>query len=171
MMNSTEKDRLILKARKLGSDYFRKYSGCAQTTLYAVADTLNIEISDEVFKAVAPLSSFTGGCGAMCGAAVVFGLKYGKDLDTYLEEPDLGIVKYLIYDIQCRLEDKYSGFLCWEIQSQLYGRSFDLRKPEDMEAFGSRIDEIYTKCGKMIEDVAGWVVKAILEQEHPELAP
>lgn len=169
MMNSTEKDRLIEKARKLGSDYFRKYRGCAQTTLYAVADTLKMEISDDVFKAVAPLSGFTGGCGAMCGAAVIFGLRYGKDREAYLANPDLGIAKTHIFDIQSKLEEKYSGFLCREIQSQLYGRSFDLRKPEDMKAFGSRIDEIYTKCGEMIGDVAGWIVEAILEQEHPEI--
>ena len=166
-MNIEEKNRLIEKARRLGSERFKKYAGCSQTTLYAIADTLDMKISEDVFKAVAPLSGFTGGCGAMCGAAVIFGLRYGKDLETYLAEPDLGIAKKHIYDIQNKLEEKYSGFHCREIQTHLYGRFFDGRKPEDDEAFMSRYDEIYSKCGEMIADVSGWVVETILDHEHP----
>ena len=166
-MDGIEKTELINKARELGTKRFKQYSGCAQTTLFAVADTLDMKISDDVFKAVAPLSSFTGGCGAMCGAAVAFGLRYGKDLESYLKEPDLGRVKTLTYGIQTKLEDKYSGFLCREIQNHLYGRSFDARRTEDAEAFMARYDEIYNKCGDMIADVSGWVVEAILNEEHP----
>jgi hypothetical protein len=170
-MDSKEKQKLVTKARKLGADRFRKYRGCAQTTLFAVADTLDMNISEDVFKAVAPLSSFTGGCGAMCGSAVAFGLRYGKDLETYLEDPDLGVVRTLIYGIQSKLENKYSGFLCREICTHLYGRSYDFRKQEDVEAFNSRHDEVYSKCGEMVADVSGWIVEAILNQEHPELTP
>ena len=170
MMDSKEKEKLINKARNLGASRFRQYTGCAQTTLYAVADTLDITISEDVFKAVAPLSGFTGGCGAICGAAVAFGLRFGKDLEDYLENPDIGNVYTQIYGIRNKLEDKYSGYLCREIQSHLYGRSFDGTKPEDMEAFRSRYDEIYSKCGEMIADVSGWVVESILNEEHPEPA-
>ena len=170
-MDSKEKEKLIKKARKLGANRFRKYRGCAQTTLYAVADTLDMNISEDVFKAVAPLSSFTGGCGAMCGAAVAFGLRYGKDLESYLEDPGFGVIRTLIYGVQNKLEEKYSGFLCREIQTHLFGRSFDGRRPEDSEAMRSRYDEIYTKCGEMVEDVSGWVVEAILNEEYPELVP
>ena len=168
MMDSKEKEKLINKARELGASRFRQYTGCAQTTLYAVADTLDMSISEEVFKAVAPLSSFTGGCGAICGAAVAFGLRYGKNLEDYLENPDIGKVYNLVYGIQTKLEDKYSGFLCREIQTHLYGRSFDNRNPENLEAFMERYDEIYSECGKMLADVSGWVVESILNEEHPE---
>jgi hypothetical protein len=168
-MDSKEKEKLVNKARKLGASRFKQYTGCAQTTLYAVADTLDMKISEDVFKAVAPLSGFTGGCGAICGAGVVFGLRYGKNLEDYLENPDIGTVYSLIFGIQNKLEDKYSGFLCREIQTHLYGRSFDGRRPEDDEAFMSRYDEIYSKCGEMVADVSGWVVEAILNEEYPEL--
>jgi hypothetical protein len=169
-MDSKEKEKLINKARERGASRFKLYHGCAQTTLYAIADTLEMKISEDVFKAVAPLSGATGGCGAMCGAAVIFGLRYGKDLETYLADPGLGIAKTHIYDIQTKLEEKYSGFLCREIQTHLYGICFDGRKPEDNEAFMSRYDEIYSKCGDMIAEVSGWVVEAVLNQEHPEPA-
>jgi hypothetical protein len=126
-----------------------------------------MKISEDVFKAVAPLSSFTGGCGAICGAAVAFGLRYGKSFEDYLENPDIGNVYSLVYGIQNKLEDKYSGFLCREIQTHLFGRSFDNRKPENMEAFMARYDEIYSKCGEMLADVSGWVVESILNIEYP----
>lgn len=45
----SEKDRLIEKARKLGREYLQIYRGCAQTTLLAVADTLKMDISDDLF--------------------------------------------------------------------------------------------------------------------------
>ena len=167
-MDSKEKEKLINKARNLGSSRFKQYTGCAQTTLYAVADTLDMKISEDVFKAVAPLSVFTGGCGAICGAAAAFGLKFGKTFEDYLESPDIGNVYSLVYSIRNKLEDKYSGFLCREIQTHLYGRSFDGRKPEDNEAFMARYDEIYSKCGEMLADVSGWVVESILNVEHPE---
>ena len=170
-MDSKEKEKLINKARKLGAERFKKYTGCAQTTLYAIADTLDMNISEDVFKAVVTLSGFTGGCGAMCGSAVAFGLRFGKDLDTYLSDPDLGVAKTLIYGIQGKLEEKYSGFLCREICTHLYGRSFDGRISEDMEVFGSMYEEVYSKCGDMIADVSGWAVEAILNQEHPTRIP
>ncbi|MBN2335245.1 hypothetical protein JXL21_06760 [Candidatus Bathyarchaeota archaeon] len=61
MVSVEEKQRLIQMARKRGEEYMYQYEGCAQTTMLAVADTLGIEISDDVFRTVAPLSSFTGG--------------------------------------------------------------------------------------------------------------
>ena len=50
-MDSKEKDKLINKARKLGAERFKKYTGCAQTKLYAIADTLDIPVLEDVFKA------------------------------------------------------------------------------------------------------------------------
>ena len=91
-MDRKEKEKLINKARELGASRFKQYTGCAQTTLYAVADTFNMKTSEDVFKAIAPLSGFTGGCGAICGAAVAFGLRYGKDKESFLENPDIDTV-------------------------------------------------------------------------------
>ena len=107
----------------------------------------------------------------MCGAAAAFGLRFGKDRDTFIENPTLGEIIPLLLGIQDRFEDKYSGFLCWDIQNHLYGRSFDFRKPEDEEAFELMQDEVYAKCSGVTADAAGWVVEAILDKEHPELAP
>lgn len=67
----SEKDRLIEKARKLGREYMSVYSGCAQTTLLAVADTLNMEVSEDLFKAMIGLSSLSGGCGGICARAAL----------------------------------------------------------------------------------------------------
>lgn len=167
-MDRKRKQELINKARELGASRFKQYVGCAQTTMYAVANTLDMEISEDVFKVVAPLSSFTGGCGSICGAAAILGLRYGKNLEEYIKEPAFPVIKNQIYNIQNKLEEKYSGFLCREIQTHLYGRDFDNRYPENVEAFMERYDEIYSKCGDMLADVSGWVVESILEHEYPD---
>jgi hypothetical protein len=171
MVSVEEKNELINRARRLGEEYMFDYRGCAQTTLLAVADTLDMEITDDVFKTVAPLSSFTGGCGGMCGAAAAFGLRYCKTRDAFLEETGLGDIKDLLFEIQTRFEDKYTGYLCRDITRHLYGRSFDFRKPEDVEAFSSMYDTIYDTCSKVTADAAGWTVESILNREHTELTP
>ena len=48
----SEKKELVEKARRLGREYLRKYGGCAPGTLMAVADTLDLRVGDELFKAM-----------------------------------------------------------------------------------------------------------------------
>ena len=73
----TEKKELIEKARRLGREYLLKYGGCAPGTLMAVAHTLNLEVSDEVFKVMTGFSRLAGVCGNVCGGIAAMGLTYG----------------------------------------------------------------------------------------------
>ncbi|MBN2335244.1 C_GCAxxG_C_C family protein [Candidatus Bathyarchaeota archaeon] len=104
----------------------------------------------------------------MCGAAAVFGLRYCKDRESFSLEPGLGDIKELLFEIQTKFEDKYTGYLCRDITKHLYGRSYDFRKPEDVEAFTSIRDRVMSTCSKVTSDAAGWVVEAILNRENPE---
>lgn len=167
MIQGKDRAELIQEARTRGGDYLRKYIGCSQATLLAVSDTLGMEVTDEMFNAVAPLSSFTGGCGGMCGAAVAFGVRFGKGKEKYLKSRGLGNLIPLLLGIQDRFEEKYSGYLCRDIQNTLYDRSFDFRVPGDREAFNVIEEEVYDKCSGVTADAAGWVVEAILDREHP----
>lgn len=168
MIDVKEKERLIDEARMLGKHYFQKYGTCAPTTVFAVCETLGMEVSDDVIKSVAPLSSFSGGCGGMCGAAVSLGLRFGKGLEEFKENHKLGGIIPLLHGVQSKFEDKYSSFLCKDIQSKLYGRSFDYRYSEDVKAYQSMIEEVKDKCSEVTSDAAGWAVETILNTEHPE---
>ena len=169
MVTIEEKTHLINKARNLAAETFSTWLGCAQTTLLAVAETLEMEVTDDVFNAVIPLSSFSGGCGGICGGAAAFGLRYGKGKEAFLKDPALGEMIDLMLRFQDRFDEKYTGFLCRDIQRNLYGESYDFRIPEERAAFDKNVDHIYDTCAGVVADSAGWVVEAILEKEHPEL--
>ena len=81
-----EKNMLIEEARKLGYEYLSIYRGCAQTTLLAVADTLNMEVSDDLFTALIGLSSLSGGCGGIYGATAAIGLRFGEPREDLKNE-------------------------------------------------------------------------------------
>lgn len=164
----SEKDRLIEKARKLGREYMHVYRGCAQTTLLAVADTLNMDVSDDLFKIMIGLTGRTGGCGGICGATAAIGLRYGIGREDFVGDPEAGElatvrVNRAMKVVRDRLAEKYGGYLCRDIQRTLFGRSYDFIDPEMREAF--RKEPVYEECPQVTEDAAGWTVEAILDME------
>ena len=154
---------LVKKAKELGKEYFGVYQGCAHATLMAVADTLKMEVSDDVFKSVIGLNGTAGGCGGLCGASAVFGLRYGPNRKEYLENPDMSEIMGMMLGIQTKFEEKYSGYSCMDVMSSLFGRSFDFRVPEDAVAYGN-VDAM--KCSLATSDAAGWIVEAIVSKEQ-----
>jgi hypothetical protein len=158
---------LIEKARKLGLEYMPVYRGCAQTTLLAVADTLNMAVSDDLFKAMIGLSSLSGGCGGICGATAAISLRYGVPREDY-ENPETGREVYnkilnTVKIVRNKMSEKYGGYLCCDIQRSLFGRSYDLTVSEEREAFSK--EPVYDECPQVTEDAAGWAVEAILDME------
>ncbi len=171
----SEKGQLIARARQLGREYMGQY-GCAEATMLAVADALNMPVSDDVFKGTVGLSSMSGGCGGFCGAIVAMGLRFGRPRDTYHDPSNpLGMGKWYralrqaAVRVRDRFVSEYGGSLCCNIQDKLFGQSFNfldldskdmqtLAKPENMRA-------ALEMCRKVTENAAGWTVEAILETE------
>jgi C_GCAxxG_C_C family probable redox protein len=153
---------LIEKARRIGKENLAKYGGCAQATLLAVAETLNLEVCDSLFKGMIGLSSLSGGCGSICGGIAAIGLKYGVNKEEYERmgpemEKMMGIVKVL----RDKFVEEYGGFLCSEVQTKLFGRSIDPYNPTEMKAFMEM--NPMEKCSTVTENAAGWTVEAILK--------
>ena len=93
--------------------------------------------------------------GALMGLGLVSGREEIEDTPPYVQA--MGLANEICDRFQRRLEEEF-GFeepldstLCSEIQTRIYGRSFDLRDPEDREAFleaGGHSDEgCYKVCG------------------------
>jgi len=170
----SEASRLIARARQLGREYMGKYA-CAEGTLLAVADTWNMPVSDDVFKATVGLSSMSGGCGGFCGAIAALGLRFGRARASYHENsdtPKIGkwylTLRQAVIRVRNRFVAEYGGSLCCDIQDRLFGRSIDFLDPEAMEAFMREPEKIRTAlevCRKVTENAAGWTVEAILETE------
>jgi hypothetical protein len=163
----SEKSELIEKARQLGSEYLPVYRDCAPTTLLAVADTLNMMVSDDLFKAMVGLSGPSGGCGGICGATVAIGLRYGVNKEDFVSDPEmrgrvLKKIRQAVKVVRDRFVVTYGGYLCYDVQKKLFGRPFDVTIPEELEAF---IEGPTEKCRQVTENAAGWTVEAILETE------
>jgi C_GCAxxG_C_C family probable redox protein len=157
----TMPDELVKEIRRRAHGY-DQYSGCSQSVLLALQEGLSIG-NMESFKAATVLSGGVARmgetCGALLGALMGLGLVSGREEieDTPRYVQAMGLASEICDRFQRRLEEEF-GFeepldstLCSEIQTRIYGRSFDLRDPEDREAFleaGGHSDEgCYKVCG------------------------
>jgi len=171
----TEKKELVEKARRLGREYLLKYGGCAPGTLMAVAHTLNLEVSDEVFKVMTGFSRLAGVCGNVCGGIAAMGLTYGVGLEDFVKNPEIGSLSFtklmtVTNVLREKFVEEYGGYLCDDVQTKLFGKCVMPTSPEELEAF-SKMDskelEFYReKCGSVTENAAGWTVAAILEMDE-----
>jgi len=168
----SEKKELVEKARQLGKEYLLKYGGCAPGTLMAVAHTLNLEVGDELFKAMMGFSSFAGVCGNVCGGIAAMGLRYGVGIEDFVKDPETGSLSFAklmaaAKVLREKFVEEYGGYLCNDVQMKLFGRCVMPTSPEELAAFSKMAPEelqvFYEKCGSVTENAAGWTVAVILE--------
>jgi hypothetical protein len=169
-----EKKKLVEKARRLGREYLRKYGGCAPGTLMAVADTLDLTVGDELFKAMTAFSSLSGLCGNLCGGIAAMGLRYGVGLEDLMKNPESGPLssaKLMTATKALREEfaEEYGGYLCNEVQTKLFGKCVMPTSREELEAFSKmdpdRLRGYYDRCSSVTENAAGWTVAIMLEMD------
>ncbi len=161
----TMSDELVKEIRLRAHEY-DQYSGCSQSVLLALQEGLGIG-DLESFKAATVLSGGVARrgetCGAILGALMGLGLVSGREEieDTSQYTYAMGLADEICDRFQQRLEEEF-GFemplestLCSEIQTRIYGRSFDLRNPKDRDTFleaGGHSDEgCYKVCGVAAE--------------------
>lgn len=163
-------EQLINEARQRGREYLPIYRGCAPATFCAIADTLEMPVTAAMFKMMTGLSSVSGGCGGICGAAAAIGLRFGKSRNTFEDTSNLPAEGSLssqiiqtVKQVRDRFTETYGGFLCSEIQTTLFGRAYDGTIPDELEAF--RQEDVYGTCPFVTANAAGWTVKAILDAE------
>jgi C_GCAxxG_C_C family probable redox protein len=161
-------EELVSEIRRKAHGY-DQYSGCSQSVLLALQEGLRVG-DRESFKAATVLSGGVARrgetCGALLGALMGLGLVRGREEIERTEDyvTAMGIANEICDDFQGRLEEEF-GFdrplestLCAEIQTRIYGRSFDIRVPAEREAFleaGGHSDEgCYKVCGIAAEIAA-----------------
>ncbi len=171
----SENKELVEKARRLGREYLRKYGGCAPGTLLAVADTLNLAVSDDVFKAMTGFSSFAGVCGNVCGGIAAMGLRYGVGREDFVKKPEIGFFSFTkimttTKVLREKFVEEYGSYLCDDIQTKLFGKCVMPTSPEELETFSKmdpkELETFYEKCSSVTENAAGWTVAVILEMDN-----
>ncbi|UCH57560.1 MAG: C_GCAxxG_C_C family protein [Candidatus Bathyarchaeota archaeon] len=154
-------EKLIKEIRRKAHLY-DQYSGCSQSVLLALQEGLGIG-DGESFKSATVLSGGVARrgetCWALLGAHMALGLVYGRERmeDTPSYKRAMTAADEICDGFQRKLWEEFgfdeplSSTLCSEIQSKIYGRSFNLRDSVELEAFleaGGHSDEgCYKVCG------------------------
>ncbi|MBA7498152.1 hypothetical protein ES704_03426 [subsurface metagenome] len=169
-LRGMKREEILKKVFELGFNNEKRYKGCSQSALVAVQDVFGLQ-NPEVFKSATSLAggvgdSTLGQCGALSGGVMILSYLYGRDkndfdhrdLKSYYEACEL--VKKLIN----KFNEEYGSIMCKDIQTKIFGRSYNLWDSEDLEAFekaGAHTD----KCTTVVGKAARWVAEIILDKE------
>lgn len=162
------KEELLQEAYEKGRSYEKECTGCAQTVVASVLDTLGIQ-NEDVFKAASGLADGIGltgnaSCGALTGGAMVLSYLYGRDRDNFSDMYAAMDSYRLAKKLHDRFVDKYDSPRCFDIQENFFGRTFDLYDSQEMEeAFDEGMME---ECSKVVGNTARLTVEIILEKER-----
>jgi C_GCAxxG_C_C family probable redox protein len=163
---SKKNDEYLKKAYELGQKYEKKYTGCAQTAIAAIFDTLGIW-NEDIFKSASGLAdglglTGDGSCGALVGASMVIGFLYGRDRKDFKDVFNPFKSYELVKKLHDQYIEKYGSCRCYDVQESLCGRTYNLWDQNELtEAFSSGMIE---HCSKVVGNVAKLAVQIILEQ-------
>lgn len=160
-----QKKEIILKVKQTASEDERAITGCARSVLHALQEHLGLG-DEEVIRAAAPLAGGAARSGSLCGALIGgimgIGLAYAPStLRGALEIP--GYVKSMeLAGMLCdRFKEKFGALNCREIQYLMWGRSWNVRDPQEREDFLK--PEFHDKCGDVAGEAAMLAAEIILE--------
>jgi C_GCAxxG_C_C family probable redox protein len=160
-----DKNEILTKAYTLGKKYEKKCTGCAQTAIAAIFESLNFW-NEDVFKAASGLAdglglTGDGSCGALVGASMVIGYIYGRGKDDF-EDMYKPMRSYtLVKKLHDDYVKKYGTCRCYDVQQSLMGRTFNLWNADELkEAFKSGMMD---HCSDLVGTIAKMATKIILD--------
>jgi C_GCAxxG_C_C family probable redox protein len=171
-MEKKEREELIQKIYDLGFQYEREHRGCAQCAVKAIQDGFGV-VNEDVYKAASGLAGgagecIDGPCGGYSGGIMMMSLFFGRTLSEAASTKGRED-KYASFHMASALHEKflehYGTVTCSGVQKKMFGRSFDLRKDEDKQAFrdaGAHHDS--DKCCAAVGNGARWAAELILDE-------
>lgn len=155
------------------------YRGCAQTTLKALQD--NLDIGDSLtFRAAGAFISGIGRkgdvCGALTGGLMAIGIVFGRgDLLEPGEPVEGGESNYqkcnnLAGELYDTFKKEFGAVRCFDIQESLFGRHFDVTTPEvkEMKRTGELFNILSKKCCMVVQKGARLAAEIILREMREE---
>lgn len=168
-----EENKLIQRIKEKACDN-DKYGGCSQAVLAALQEGLNIGDS----KTLKSATALPGGggwrgetCGALTGALMALGLVAGRDnlKDTDKYSYAMEISQDIIEEFKDQLQvifgfkSNLQNTLCWHIQENIFGRSYNLAYQADRQAFLDDGGRTKKGCGTTCAVAAGVAARKLLE--------
>ena len=165
-MSETNED-LFKKAFELGQKYEQEYTGCAQTAIAAIFDTLDIW-SEDVFKAASGLAdglglTGDGTCGALTGASMVIGYLFGRDREHFPDMMNPMQSYKFVKKLHDQYVEKYGTCRCYDVQKALMGRTYNLWDPDEFKEASQ--SDMMQHCSKVVGTMARMAVELITAQE------
>lgn len=165
------KEEILNLVQKKAFEYEKEYYGCSQCVLLAVQEVFGLE-KEDVFKAA---TGFAGGicfkgsvCGALTGGIIAIGLKYGRDIQAFLQH-DPEKTRFKTFGLARKLwekfEETYGSCICQNIQKRIFGKSYDLWDPKQYEQFEKDGGHDPNGCPTVVKNAAKWVAELLLEKE------
>lgn len=168
--------QLLEKAGELGTE-FERYSGsCSQCTAAALREILGF---DDLVVRVATSSCggqagfATGACGGVVGGTIVLDYYLGRPADmvsaTQTIPQGMEALGHAVETAKLLGEKfvrHYGSILCPQVQTKLYGRSFNLQDPAEWKAFeeaGAHSDP--TKCMSVVANAARWTLEILIDKK------
>lgn len=172
-VDPAKRQEILDRAYSMGYDYEQKYGCCSQCVLAAIQDVLGIG-SDEVVKVSHSLAgggaiSTRGTCGALNGGMMAISAVHGRDRLNFGKGVYMDAFKPAkrLFD---RFVAEFGSPICADVQTKLFGRSYDLWDPNEYAAFeaaGAHRD----KCPSVVGRTARWTAEILLdEQAHQRAA-
>ncbi|MDD3519007.1 MAG: C-GCAxxG-C-C family protein [Chromatiales bacterium] len=158
-MSTDDLQALARQAYDKAMQYELDYGCCPQCVLAAVQETVGI-IDDSVIKASHGLSgggalSGKGACGALTGGLVAISAKRGRDRDKLDKGRFINNFKKGDELVE-RFRNRFGGITCEELQRQFTGRTYDMWKAEEYQAFS---DARGQQCAIATATVTQWVIE------------
>ena len=131
--------------------------------------------------AVKAATGFAGGigrtgsvCGGYTGGVMALGLLFGRDVKTMkLRDQEKRMDRFrgiegrmgdLIKKFTERFKAEYGSTICDDIETKLFGRSFDKWNPEERKE-KDRLGGHKDKCPSVVGNATRWVSEIILEEQ------
>jgi C_GCAxxG_C_C family probable redox protein len=130
------REELLNQLEQKAGDYEELFGSCAQGTLLALQEEFGLGDSHTLKAATAmPGIALRGEtCGAVMGAIMALGLAFGREKpeDYAAAQRTTGAARKLCK----RFEEEFGSCNCRDVQHHIFGRSFNLTDPKDLEEFG-----------------------------------
>jgi C_GCAxxG_C_C family probable redox protein len=158
--------KLIEEVGNTAYEYEKVYHGCSQCVLKALQE--RIDLGDGLaFKAASALAGGVGRagdtCGALLGGVMAIGLAFGRDkLEVSSDSLQYTQAQAYAGEFVQRFKGALGSTTCRDIQKSIFGRSFDMTKPEEREQFQAA--GAYEKCPEVARQAALLAAEIILRE-------
>lgn len=144
---------------------------CARSAIYGLSTVFDY-IPKDLITATASLAggcgSASGSCGAYCSCLLAVGLKFNATMEEEAADPAaFGRTAAKFTEFRDRFLKEYGTILCPEIHKKLFGRSYILTDPEQVNEFLNLPGHV-EKCSEVVGAATRIAAEMILEGEEDE---